>query len=118
MDIQSSYLRKFTCIAIIFLAAIFQSNICFAANTPKPAFVNMYDKYFDPSTITISVGQKVVWVNKGALDHTVTSKYFDSGRLHPNARTSYTFTKPGTYFYKCTLHSFMFFGMHGKVIVK
>ena len=92
----------------LYLAAIFQGNICLAAKITKPAIVYMYDKYFDPSTITISIGQKVIWINKGELDHTVTSNngYFDSGRVHPGSRISYTFTKPGTYSYKCTLHSF------------
>ena len=120
MDIKLNYISKIAYVAILLLVAIFQGNICLAAKTSKPAIVYMYDKYFDPSTITISPGQKVIWINKGELDHTVTSNngYFDSGRVHPGSRMSYTFTKPGTYSYKCTIHSLMLFGMTGKVIVK
>lgn len=120
MDIKLNYTGKITYIVILLLVSIFQGNICFAANIPKSAIVYMYDKYFDPSTITISAGQKVIWINKGELDHTVMSNngYFDSGRVHPGSRMSYTFTKPGTYSYRCTIHTFMSFGMTGKVIVK
>ena len=120
MDIKSTYVRKIAYFSIFFFAVFFQSNICLASKVTKSALVYMYDKYFDPSTITITAGQKVTWINKGELDHTVTSNngYFDSGNIRPGSRVSYTFTKPGTYSYKCTLHSFMFFGMKGKVIVK
>jgi len=121
MDIiKSTYIRKLTYCSIFFFAVLFQSNICLASKVTKSAVVYMYDKYFDPSTITINAGQKVTWINKGAVDHTVTSSngYFDSGHIHPGSSMSYTFTKPGTYSYKCTIHSFMAFGMKGKVIVK
>lgn len=119
-NIKSKYLHTIWYLNIFLFAIFSQYNICYASKITKPAIVYMYDKYFDPSIITISAGQKVIWINKGELDHTVTSNngYFDSGRVHPGSRMSYTFTKPGSYSYKCTLHSFMFFGMTGKVIVK
>lgn len=119
MDIKPSFISKILPIVFFTLFVLFQGNHCLAASTQKPAMVYMYDKYFEPSTITISPGQKVTWVNMGKLDHTVTSQgHFDSGHISPGSRVSYTFTKPGTYSYQCTLHSFMFFGMKGKVIVK
>jgi len=121
MSIKLMYLRKITYyIAIICLAAFFQCNNTFAAIKTKPVIVNMYDKYFQPATITISAGQTVVWINKGNIDHTVTSDngYFDSGHIRPGGKTSYTFTKPGVFSYNCTMHSLLFLGMRGKVIVK
>lgn len=118
--IKSMHIRKIACFSIFFFAIFFQNNICLASKITKSTLVYMYDKYFDPSTVTIIAGQKVTWINKGKLDHTVTSNngYFDSGHIHPGSSVSYTFTKPGTYSYTCTLHSFMSFGMKGKVIVK
>jgi plastocyanin len=117
MDIQSVDIRKITYFSILSLIIIFQSNFCIAA---KPAIVYMYDNYFDPSTITISSGQQVIWINKGHHDHTVTSDngYLNSGTIRPGSTVSYTFTKPGVYIYKCTIHTFMSFGMKGKVIVQ
>jgi len=121
MDIiKSRYIRTILHFSIFFFAVFLHINICLASKVTKTALVYMYDKYFEPSTITITAGQKVTWINKGELDHTVTSNngYFDSGHIRPGLSVSYTFTKPGTYSYKCTLHSFMSFGMKGKVIVK
>ena len=37
--------------------------------------------------------------------------------LSPGQSFSYTFKKKGTFFYECTIHSYMP-SMHGKVIVK
>lgn len=80
----------------------------------------MYDSYFEPKNITIHTGEKIIWINKGKKDHTVTSDNgdFNSGHIHPGASVSYTFTKPGTYDYSCTMHSFLMFGMKGKITVK
>ncbi len=117
-------IRKHTGIAkyiilFLFLAA-FQNNLSFAATAPKTAVVYVEDYHFSPTTIIISRGQKVLWINKGKKDHTITSNegYFDSGHIHPGASVSYTFNKPGTYYYYCRPHTFFIFGMKGKVIVK
>ena len=42
---------------------------------------------------------------------------FDSGTLNPGQTFSFTFAKPGTYFYECTIH-FAMPSMHAKVVVK
>lgn len=120
MDIKLSRTRKITYITIFLLAVLFQSNACLAAKKPRSAIVSMYDSYFDPSTITISRGQKVIWVNKGEKDHEVSinSVSFYTGHISPGSSVSYTFSKPGGYTYACAMHSFLGFGMKGKVIVK
>lgn len=104
----------------LLLVMVCQVQPCLAAVAPKPAIVYMEDYHFSPATIIVSRGQKVVWVNKGRKDHTVTSDngYFDSGHVHPGASFSYTFNKSGAYYYKCKPHTFLFIGMKGKVIVK
>lgn len=82
--------------------------------------VMMVDNSFNPTTITIAKGQTVTWVNKGEKIHSVSSDdgLFKSGNIMPGGKFSYKFTKPGTYAYTCSHHSFFYFGMKGNVIVK
>ncbi|MFD4977833.1 cupredoxin family copper-binding protein [Streptomyces sp. NPDC058424] len=67
---------------------------------------------FSPAKLTVKAGTKVTWTNTDQDTHTVTSKKgsggpLKSGGLTTNATYSYTFTKPGTYAYYCTIHPFM-----------
>ncbi|MFI1290516.1 cupredoxin family copper-binding protein [Streptomyces sp. NPDC020792] len=67
---------------------------------------------FSPAKLTVKTGTKVTWTNSDPDTHTVTSKQgsggpLKSGGLATNATYSYTFTKPGTYAYYCTIHPFM-----------
>jgi copper-containing nitrite reductase len=95
--------------------------------------VNMGDMSFLPATITVSVGQRVVWKNTSWAVHNVvddSSKVssvtdvalpagvqpFYSGYLEPGQIYSRVFTVPGTYRYVCTLHEAN--GMKGVVIVR
>jgi len=69
---------------------------------------------FDPSTVTINVGQTVKWVWKDApIPHNVTFSDFHSATV-TNGTYFHTFNQPGTYAYSCTLHR----QMVGTVIVK
>lgn len=101
-----------------------------AANTGT---VSMSDMAFIPATITVSVGEKVVWKNSSQVFHNVVDdsskalskmdvslpsggKAFDSGLLQPSQTFSRVFTVPGVYRYVCTLHEGN--GMKGVVIVR
>ncbi len=68
--------------------------------------VNVVDNAFGPSSITVSAGSTISWLNKGALPHTVTASNgsFDSGILVSGNRYSRTFATPGTFSYFCTIH--------------
>jgi plastocyanin len=71
---------------------------------------------FSPSRITVKPGTKVTWVNHDEDAHTVSfqsSLKVSSNPLQGNQSFSYTFEKPGTYNYICSIHPFM----HGTVIV-
>ena len=61
---------------------------------------------FSPAVITVPAGTTVTWVNHDETAHSVAekSKAFRSGGLDTNDRYSFTFSKPGTYVYYCTLH--------------
>lgn len=71
---------------------------------------------FSPSSLTISAGTTVVWTNKDAVTHTVTSDNgtFDSGDMGKNTTFSNTFSTVGTFRYHCRIHS----GMKGTIIVE
>jgi len=95
--------------------------------------VNMGDMSFLPSTITVSVGQRVVWKNTSWAVHNVVDdrskvssvtgvalpagvQPFDSGYLEPGQIYSRVFAVPGIYRYVCTLHEAN--GMKGGLIVR
>lgn len=64
---------------------------------------------FSPASLTVKVGTKVTWTNNDSAAHTVTADQgaFDSGTLSPGGSYSFTFTKAGTYTYKCSFHAQM-----------
>jgi plastocyanin len=73
---------------------------------------------FNPQTLTVPAGTKVVWTNRDDIPHVV------ADAQHPEAMKSqpldtgdsfaFTFTKPGTYHYFCAIHPMM----TGTVIVR
>lgn len=70
---------------------------------------------FTPTASTAKVGQVVQWSNVGSVLHNIT---FDSGCLtdsqfQPGSTWEITFSKAGSYSYKCTIHP----GMDGKLTV-
>lgn len=66
---------------------------------------------FSPATLKVTMGTTVTWINQDTDAHTVTSAGsggpLHSAALNTHATYSYTFTKPGTYSYLCTIHPFM-----------
>ena len=71
---------------------------------------------FGPATLTVAVGTTVTWTNRDDIPHTVVSddKVFKSKVLDTDEKFSFTFTKPGTYAYFCSIHP----KMTGKVVVQ
>jgi len=73
---------------------------------------------FNPGTVNVKVGDTVKWTNNDGAPHTVTasagSEIFDSGSLAKGQVYLHTFTKTGTYQYKCSIHP----GMTGIVVVE
>lgn len=83
---------------------------------------------FDPQSLTIQVGETVVWENTASFAHTVTSydvpdgaSSFDSGNMEGGETFEHTFQTAGTYKYRCTIHSSSsnggYSGMIGEVVV-
>ena len=71
---------------------------------------------FGPGTLTVPVGTTVTWTNRDDIPHTVvsTDSVFKSKVLDTDEKFAYTFSKPGTYPYFCSIHP----KMTGKVIVQ
>jgi len=84
----------------------------------QPNTVAIDNFAFGPQTLTVAPGTTVSWVNKDDEPHTVVSaddpKLFKSGALDTNDSFAFTFSKPGTYKYFCSIHPHM----TGTVVVK
>jgi plastocyanin len=90
-----------------FVVCMFLLSPVFAADPPASQIaINEY--MYAPATLNISAGTKVTWVNHDEVPHTIVDsgpdKVFHSAALDTDETYSYTFTKPGTYHYFCTLH--------------
>jgi plastocyanin len=71
--------------------------------------VTIVDFSFKPKSITVNVGDTVVWTNKDSVPHSATADdgTFDTGLLSKNVTGSYKFTTTGTFSYHCTPHDYM-----------
>ena len=88
------------------------------AAVTAPATVTIDNFAFAPTTLTVAPGTKVTWNNKDEEPHTVLSadggKTFKSDALDTDDKFSFTFDKPGTYKYFCSVHPHMV----GTIVVK
>ena len=74
------------------------------------AAVTVVDFAFDPTSLSVPVGETVTWTNEDGAAHTVTSDGqgpLDSGDIAGGATFEHTFDQPGTYGYVCTIHPTM-----------
>ena len=102
-------------IAMMLLALSFGATANAEPSAPVAA-VKIDNFVFGPQTLTVPVGTTVVWTNSDDIPHTSVSTegVFKSKVLDTDEKFSYTFTKPGTYPYYCTIHP----KMTGTVLVK
>ncbi len=76
---------------------------------PAVATVHVKDFKYNPTPLTVHVGDRVTFVNDDDEAHTVTAddKSFDSEGLDTHGTWQHVFTKPGTVHYFCELHPYM-----------
>ncbi|MCX6678096.1 MAG: PQQ-dependent sugar dehydrogenase [Methanothrix sp.] len=88
---------------------------CVEKMPPQTNVVEIKNFSFQPSSITVSPGTIVTWVNNDPVEHTVTSSdgIFKSGNMATGGLFNFTFSKPGKYQYQCSIHP----SMVGYVIV-
>jgi plastocyanin len=89
-----------------------------APASTRPSEVTIDNFTFNPRTLTVAPGTKVVWTNRDDIPHTVTSairpRAFASPAMDSDEKFSFVFTQPGTYRYFCSLHPHM----TGEIVVK
>ncbi len=87
-----------------------------AATAPNSVTIDNFA--FGPAAMTVAAGTKVTWTNRDDEPHTVVSaddpRVFKSGALDTGDSFSFTFDRPGTYRYFCSIHPHM----TGTVVVK
>jgi plastocyanin len=94
----------------ILILALLLAGVAIAQTTqpsaPARKAVGMKGMTFSPATITIKVGDTIVWNNDDDRDHTVVASgnAFKSDNIRPGGSYSFTFTKAGTYTYTCSYH--------------
>ena len=62
---------------------------------------------FGPMSLKVASGTTVTWTNRDDVPHTVVSDdktTFKSKALDTDEQFSYTFSRPGTYHYFCSVH--------------
>jgi plastocyanin len=109
-------LLRVAVMAIVGLVLVGFAGNASAGETPA-AQVTIDNFSFTPATLTISAGTVVTWVNHDDIPHTVVSDdktTFKSRALDTDDKFSFTFAKPGTYSYFCSIHP----KMTAKVVVQ
>ena len=95
-----------------------ERNLPAAAAQQKPdaTEVKIDNFSFGPAELKVPVGTTVTWTNRDDIPHTAvsTDKTFKSKVLDTDEKFSFTFSKPGTYEYFCSIHP----KMTGKVVVQ
>ncbi len=94
-------------------AVVFVVGLTGAADAAG-AVVDITDYGFAPSPVTITVGQTVTWVNKGAVPHwvepgtgTYGGGFIASPKIPPGGKYTATFSTVGTYTYHDAFYPFM-----------
>jgi amicyanin len=103
--------------ALVFMAGDARSFVASAQQPQTSSTEVKIDNFsFGPATLTVTAGATVTWTNRDDIPHTVVSgdKAFKSKALDTDEKFSFTFAKPGTYSYFCSIHP----KMTGKVVVQ
>ena len=70
---------------------------------------------YEPATLTVKRGDRIVWQNKDVVPHTATARgAFDSGSIATGKSWSHAMSKSGRFDYVCTFHP----GMKAQVVVQ
>jgi plastocyanin len=116
----------------VHMASAENKTITIPLGASNPHFETEAKFWYLPPVVTINSGDTVTWVNSDNEIHTVTSGkgidrgqfaqgttsgtpdgYFDSGSFKSKNSWSFTFDKPGTFYYFCTIHPWM----NGAIVV-
>lgn len=79
--------------------------------------IEIKDFAFNPPTITVKSGEKIIWINRDDEPHTVVSvekQFKKSSALDTDQEFTVTAGAPGTYTYFCSVHP----KMTGTIVVE
>src|SRR5262245_53898173 len=112
-------MRRFFCLASMaaLLLAMLAGRRATSATPPAATAEVKIDNFsFSPATLTVPVGSSVTWTNRDDIPHNVVSddQSIKSKVLDTDEKFTFTFSKPGTYSYFCSLHP----KMKGAVVVQ
>ncbi len=93
--------------------------IGFSDAGPMVPEIHIKNFSFGPASLKVKAGTAVTWINDDEEPHNVVNvgmptRVFRSGGMDGDDRYSFTFDKPGTYQYICSVHPYM----HGEVVVQ
>lgn len=108
--------RALLCFGVALLALAAPVGPPGAAAKPKTRTVVLRGMNFLPATVTVNVGDTVIWKNEDVVPHTATArnKSFDSGNIDPGGSWSYVANKKGTFPYVCAYHP----NSRGRLVVR
>jgi plastocyanin len=111
-----NHLRAGLLVASVALSTCVVAWSASAAENASSTVVLAKDFMFAPNTVNVVAGSTVTWTNHDDEPHTVVSDtgLFRSGALDTNESFSFTFDKPGTYRFICSIHP----QMVGTVVVQ
>ena len=77
--------------------------------------VRRLDYVFQPTRISVTVGTRVIWVNRTSEEHSITSAgaHLFNRTLPVHGRVELVFLKPGRYPYLCRFHPYQ----RGEIVV-
>ena len=110
-------LATFVMTALILAGGIKPISAVSGGDKPAAGATVKIDNFsFGPADLTVTPGTTITWTNQDDVPHVVASdnKLFKSKPLDTDDHFSFTFTKPGTYIYYCSIHP----RMTARVVVK
>lgn len=96
------------------LAAILSLAVSASAALADPVTVTVQGLSFKPASVTVHAGDKVTFVNKDNMAHTVTAQGIWDEKLPPRQSITVLAAKPGEIDYQCSIHP----TMKGRVLVE
>jgi plastocyanin len=103
-------------IVLIMMAGRAKSFGATAVDDKSATEVKIDNFVFAPDPVTVPPGTTIRWTNHDDIPHNIVAedKSFKSKVMDTDETFTYTFTKPGTYTYFCSIHP----KMTGKVVVQ
>jgi plastocyanin len=104
-------------VAAVLIAGVMAMTTCVVgvAHGARSHTVVLRHIRFNPRKLVIGRGGTVRWVwRDGSIVHNVVSMSFRGSRAQSHGSFTVRFTRPGSFFYYCTIHA----GMTGTIVVR